>query len=215
MNNRFARLGIILVAVVIGSAGIWYHESSAELTTSEVITIIENYFRSSEGQSLIEKEVLSDNMDFEEIQKAIQLLDTQHEVKFKSVEAGFITVQADIRALELEVALLKAGIVSTGSSGGTSDFDLDICQDYRCDNTSNRFNQGDVLHLVGQHNTNDKTFDWDIYDEDDIRVDSGRPSLTSGNFIWAWTIPSDLEDGTYRLVIEIDNEKDTINFIVD
>jgi hypothetical protein len=206
---------IIILAIGFGSGGIWYQQSSAELTDSEVISIIESYFRSDEGQRLIEREILADNMDLDDIQNAIQLLDTQHEIKFSSVETGFITMRENIQSLELEIALLKAGITSTGSSSGNSDFDLEICQDLNCVDDSGLFNQGDSLYLKGNHNTSDKTLEFEIRDSDNVRIASGQSSMTQGNFIWAWSIPDNLPDDIYTISIEINNNKDRINFTVD
>ncbi len=209
LNRNVAILGTILVATILGSAGIWYQTSSADITNESKADMFN--FMKDTYVSLVEcEDALEDIADT--LESTADFAEDQD--KFNdSVFDAVTDIRRDIGQLKLEIALIKAG----GSTDiPSSDFDLMICADYNCTDQTQRFNQGDVVYVRGQNPSNDRSLNYKVYDSDDIRQDSRQVSLQpNGPFIVAYTIPSNAEDGAYKLIVEIDNEEDQISFIVD
>ncbi len=211
--------GVILTAVAFAAGGvIAFNNAEADLTDSEVISIIESYLRSDEGQRIIEREILADNADFVDFKKEVMDAMAHPHQELISLDAFVQRTNTDVQQLKLDVAVLKAGGFNTGGGGGSTvstDFDLELSHDINFVDVDNRFNQGETIYLKGNHNTNDKILEFEVRDPNGVRIDSGQASMTQGNFIWTYSIEDDADDGVYVITIEIDRNQDKINFIVD
>jgi hypothetical protein len=135
----------------------------------------------------------------------------------ESTALALASVRNEIAQLKIDVAILNAGGLSGGSGGSSSgDFNLESCMDYNCTDETSRFDQGDTVYLRGHNPSSDRTLEYRVFDPNNVRIDSGNVSMQqNGPFIIAYQLDNDAIDGSYRLEVEIDNDEDTINFIVD
>ena len=196
LTKRSLIIAVVLtVGIFVGSVGWYVNTSSADLTDQEVYRIIKNW-HDDNGHLFVSQEELA----------------AAHEVINAAIAAPH-TNYADVNHNHNQYAVQSHSHTTTIIPRSIN-FDLEVCHDYRCDDDRNRFNQGDVLYLIGSHNTNDKMLDFEIRDSNDIKIDSGQTSMTLGNFLWQWSIPNNLDDDIYTITIEIDRNEDEIIFIV-
>lgn len=220
MNKQEKYLAYVVIAIV-GVAGVVVGVNSqiadADLTQGEVYNLITDYTRDN---SDVFDRLISNSDTVEELEDAIRLLEDDHNDVLNALEEStalaLATVRNDIAQLKIDVAILNAGGLSGGSGGSTSDYGLESCADYNCTDETSRYDQGDTVYFRGHNPSNDRSLEYRVYDPDNVRIDSGNVSMQpNGPFIIAYQIDNDAEDGSYRLEVEIDNDDDTINFIVD
>ncbi len=198
---------IIVGAISIGSVGWYLQTADADITNAskaEMFNFMKDTYVSQKqaGNDLV-LNIERDNT----LRDRVITLESD-------VQKSILDIRQELGQLRIDIAILKAG--GTSSSGSLSDFDLMSCADYNCTDETQRFSQGDVLYVRGQNPSNDRSLNYKVYDSDSVRQDSRQVSLQpNGPFIIAYTIPSDAFDGAYKLIVEIDNEEDQINFIVD
>jgi len=207
LSKRSLIIAVALTAgIFVGSVG-WYLNTSDGDIEPESKAEIYNFI----------KDNYVSQTQYGDIRTAIRELDAEHHEAIDELEDKAMTaiqdIRNDIQQLKLDVALLKAG-TDGDEIRSTSNFDLRLCEDFNCTDQTSRFSQGDIIYLRGDHSTGDRMLEYEIRDSDNIRIDSGQASLTQGNFIWIWTIPDNLDDGSYTILIEIDRNEDEIDFRV-
>ena len=220
--NKNEKIIALATLAIVGIAGIVVgvnsQIASADLTDTEVYTKIGQYAVNNPHLVLTQQE--HDNA-IEDLEDAIRLLEDDHNDVLNDLEEStalaLASVRNDIAQLKIDVAILNAGGLS-GGGGSTSnaDFDLESCMDYNCTDETSRFNQDDVVYVRGDNPTNDRSLEYRVYDPDGDRITSGNVNMSPNSpFIFTFSIADDAEDGTYEIRVEIDNDEDTINFIVD
>jgi len=209
-------IGIVGVAGIV--VGVNSQIASADLTQGEVYNLITDYTKDNPD---VFDRLISNSDTVEELEDAIRLLEDDHNDVLNDLEEStalaLASVRNDIAQLKIDVAILNAGGLS-GGGGSTSnaDFDLESCMDYNCTDETSRFNQDDIVYVRGDNPTNDRSLEYRVYDPDGDRITSGNVNMSPNSpFIFTFTIADDAEDGTYEIRVEIDNDEDTINFIVD
>lgn len=179
-------------------------EDSKNLLKADVYNFVrDNYVSQSEHHS----EMLEVANKFSDLQKRIDGLDTSHS------HPEFSSMLSMINSMKTDIANLKASI-NKNSTPTNTNFRLEVCQDINCVDDDNRFHQGDVLFLKGDQNTNDRQVQYQIRDSDNYLIDDGQFGVVKGNFGWQWSVPNNIADDTYTIIIEIDNDEDEIDFIV-
>jgi hypothetical protein len=221
MNKQEKILAYVVIGIV-GLAGIVVGVNSqianADLTKGEVFNYITEY--TSLNADVFDR-LIGNSDTVEELEDAIRLLEDDHNDVLNELEESMAlalaTVRNEIAQLKIDVAILNAGGLS-GGGGSTSnaDFDLESCMDYNCTDETSRFNQDDIVYVRGDNPTNDRSLEYRVYDPDGDRIKSGNVNMSPNSpFIFTFSIDDDAEDGTYEIRVEIDNDVDTINFIVD
>lgn len=220
--NKQEKYLVYAIVGIVGATGIVLGVNSqianADLTQGEVFNLITEYTRLNAD---VFDRLISNSETVEDIEDSIRLLEDDHNDVLNELEESMALALAsarnDIAQLKIDVAILNAGGLS-GGGGSTSnaDFDLESCMDYNCTDETSRFDQGDTVYLRGHNPSSDRTLEYRVYDPDNVRIDSGNVSMQqNGPFIIAYQLSNNAIDGSYRLEVEIDNDEDTINFIVD
>jgi hypothetical protein len=221
MNKQEKILAYVVIGIV-GLTGIVIGVNSqiadADLTQGEVYNYITSY--TSDNADVFDR-LISNSDTVEDLEDAIRLLEDDHNDVLNDLEEStalaLATIRNEIAQLKIDVAILNAGGYSGGSGGSSSgDFNLESCTDYNCTDETSRFDQGETVYVRGHNPSNDRSLEYKVYDPDNNRLDSRNVSMQpNGPFIIAYQISNNAIDGSYRLEVEIDNDQDTINFIVD
>ena len=219
MNKQEKILAYVVIGIV-GVTGIVVGVNSqianADLSKGEVYNYITSY--TTENSDVFDR-LISRSDTIEDIEESIRLLDVDHDDQVMDLEEStalaIASMRNEIAQLKIDVAILNAGGYS-GGGGSTSDFNLESCTDYNCTDETSRFDQGETVYVRGHNPSNDRSLEYKVYDPDNNRLDSRNVSMQpNGPFIIAYQISNNAIDGSYRLEVEIDNNEDTINFIVD
>ena len=220
MNKQEKILAYVVIGIV-GLAGIVVGINSqiadADLTQSEVYNYITDYTRDNAD---VFDRLISRSDAIESVEDSIKLLETDHHDQLNDLEASMMlaiaSIRNDISQLKIDVAILNAGGYSGGGGSSSGDFDLESCTDFNCTDENSRFDQGDTVYVRGHNPSSDRSLEYRVYDPNNNRLDSRNVSMQpNGPFIIAYQISNNAIDGSYRLEVTIDNDKDTINFIVD
>jgi len=219
MNKQEKILAYVVIGIV-GVTGVVLGVNSqianADLSKGEVYNYITSY--TSENADVFER-LISRSDAVESIEDSIRLLEDDHNDVLNDLEEStalaIASMRNEIAQLKIDVAILNAGGYSGGGSG-SGDFNLESCTDYNCTDETSRFDQGETVYVRGHNPSNDRSLEYRVYDPDNNRLDSRNVSMQpNGPFIIAYQISNNAIDGSYRLEVEIDNDEDTINFIVD
>ena len=221
MNKQEKILAYVVIGIV-GVAGIVVgvnsQIASADLTQGEVYNLITSY--TSDNSDVFDR-LISNSDTVEELEDAIRLLEDDHNDALNDLTSttalAIASLRTEVNQLQTDVAVLRASPGGSGSGGSSSaDFDLESCMDYNCTDETSRFNQDDIVYVRGDNPTNDRSLEYRVYDPDGDRITSGNVNMSPNSpFIFTFSVEDDAEDGTYEIRVEIDNETDTINFIVD
>ena len=218
MNKNEKLLAYATIAIV-GIAGIVIgvnsQIASANLTDTEVYTKIGQYNANNPHLVVSQAE---HNDAIENLEDAIKTLEDDHHEQLNELTAdtalALASLRTDVAQLKIDLAILRA--TPGGGSTSSADFELESCMDYNCTDETSRFNQGDIVYVRGDNPTTDRSLEYRVYDSDGDRITSGNVNMSPDSpFIFTFSIESDAEDGTYEIRVEIDNDTDTINYIVD
>ena len=219
MNKQEKILAYVVIGIV-GVAGIVVGVNSqianADLSKGEVFNYITEY--TSLNADVFDR-LIGNSDTVEELEDAIRLLEDDHNDVLNNLEEStalaLATVRNEIAQLKIDVAILKAGGLS-GGGGSSQSFDLESCMDYNCTDETSRFDQGDTVYVRGHNPTTDRILENIVFDPNNVRLDSRNVSMQpNGPFIIAYELEDNAIDGQYRLEVEIDNDENSINFIVD
>jgi len=210
----YAVIGLVGVAGIV--VGVNSQIANADLTQGEVFNYITEYTRLN---VIVFDRIISNSDTVEDIEDSIRLLESDHNDQLNDLEESsalaIASIRNEISQLKIDVAILNAGGYSGGGSS-SGDFKLESCTDFNCTDENSRFNQGETVYVRGHNPSNDRSLEYRVYDPNNNRLDSRNVSMQpNGPFIIAYQISNNAIDGSYRLEVTIDNDKDTINFIVD
>ena len=196
-------LGLVGVLIgVLAIAGLQYNESEADIT-NETKAEMFNFMAKNYVTQKDHEDALEDLED--DLKDAIAHPHTE----FPGIATSLSNIRNDITDIRNDIR-------NDTPNQDSNDFNLESCMDYNCTDEGSRFEAGDVIYVRGDNPSNDRSLEYRVYDEDNDRLDSRNVSMQqNGPFIIAYQTDNDLVDGTYRIVVEIDNEEDSINFIID
>ena len=211
----YATIAIVGIAGLV--VGVNSQIASANLTDAEVYTKIGQY--AVNNPHLVVSQAEHDEA-IEDLEDVIRLLEDDHNDALNDLTSttalAIASLRTEVNQLQTDVAVLRASPGGSGSGGSNADFDLESCMDYNCTDETSRFNQDDIVYVRGDNPTNDRSLEYRVYDPDGDRITSGNVNMSPNSpFIFTFSIDDDAEDGTYEIRVEIDNDEDTINFIVD
>lgn len=216
MNRQ--RLAIYVLAgalaVTIAGASLAYNESEADLTPTEVYEHIGDYNRNN-PHLVVSQEEFDDKIEEieEKIDDVIDAMAHPH-TEFTSIATSITDLKNDVTNLKNDVSNLKRD--QDDSSSRDSNFELITALDSRGDDEEDRFNRGETIYILGENDSSARDLEWEIRDPDGDRIYSRSPGISQyGDFILNWDIPNDADKGVYQVIVEIDRDEDTINFIVD
>jgi len=174
----------VIIAVSVGSAGIWYQQSSAELTDQEVYRIIKDW-HDDNGHLFVSQEELADAHEL--INEAI----AAPHIEFDNLDEKTLANRQSINDLKIEIAKLKNQNTGTGTpSQGTISVSV----------AENCYKLGEVITFEGMA-TPSRQLTSSIYPVNGGKsVFEASPTTntnSNGSFQLYWVIPDDIDIGSY------------------